>query len=71
KQRDFPTFPTGPTGLSFSDVKTKTPGSESTLRRSIFCLDNGVHLSSTYSASILTTIDLKLCGILGTGVNGA
>jgi hypothetical protein len=46
KQRDFPTFPTGPTGLSFPDVKTKTRGSESTLRKSLFCLDNGVHLTA-------------------------
>jgi len=45
KQRDFSTFSTGPTGLSFSNVKTKTPGSESTLRKLIFCLDNGVHLT--------------------------
>jgi hypothetical protein len=38
-------FPTGPTGLSFSDSKIKTPSSESALRRPFFGPDNGVHLS--------------------------
>jgi hypothetical protein len=32
KRRDFSTFPTGPTGFSFTDVKTKKPGSETTLK---------------------------------------
>ena len=45
---DLSTFPTGPTGFSFTDVKTTKPGSETILKHLIFSLDDGVHLNSSF-----------------------